>query len=105
MAKARGRERRRHARQEVTVGIGFRIDKLPSPGKMISLLDRMRKAKTGNISRTGMCLDTTQLLLPGTRISLTIPKSPITKRGSMKARVVWVRELSAGGFQIGVRYL
>lgn len=104
MAKPRGRERRRHARHEVTVGIGYRIVRLPSPARMITLLDRMRKARTENISRTGMCLDTPQLLLPGTRISLAVPKSPVTRRGTMQATVVWVRERPAGGFQIGVRY-
>jgi len=104
MAKARGRERRRHARHELSVGVGYRIEKLPAPGRMIALLDRMRKAKTENVSRTGMCLDSPQLLLPGTRLSLTVPRSPVTKRGTMRATVVWVRERPAGGFQIGVKY-
>ena len=104
MATPRGRERRRHARHELTVAVGYRIVKLPSPGRMITLMDRMRKAKLENISRTGMCFDSPQLLLPGTRITLTVPRSPVTKRGTVPARVIWVRELPAGGFQIGVRY-
>lgn len=104
MPKPRGRERRRYARHELTVGIGYRIERLPSPGRMITLLDRMRRAKTENVSRTGMCLDTPQLLLPGTRIALAVPTSPVTKRGTVQATVVWVRERPAGGFQIGVTY-
>lgn len=105
MSKPRGRERRRHARYELTVGIGYRIDRLPAPARMITLLDRMRKARVENISRTGMCFDSPQLLLPGTRLSLTVPRSPVTRRGTVRARVVWVRERSGGGFQIGVRYV
>jgi hypothetical protein len=99
-----GRDRRRFPRHHLSVGIAYRIVRLPSPGRMIRLLDRMRRAKAENVSRGGMCFDAPQLLLPGTRLDLTVPKSPVTKRGTLRATVVWVRELAAGGFQVGVRF-
>lgn len=103
-ASKSGKERRRFNRFTLKADVSFRILKLPSPGRMLNLLNAMRKGKTRDISGGGICFHTSCLLLPGTIIRLNIPSSPIGKAASRRARVVWTREVRPGDFRVGVRF-
>ncbi len=99
-----GRERRRDPRFALSVGFGYRVRRLPPPGRMVSLLNTIRKGQTENVSVGGLSLTTSQLLLPGTTLEVDVPKSPATRGGRRRARVVWVRESSPGRYQAGIRF-
>jgi hypothetical protein len=104
-ASARGRERRRYPRFSVSAGFGYRVRRLPPPTRMVSLLKTLRSGQTENVSAGGLSLTTSQLLLPGTLLEVDVPKSPATKAGRRRARVVWVREVSPGSYQAGIRFV
>ncbi len=69
------------------------------------LLDTLRSGRTRNISRSGMCLTSSQLLLPGTVLDVTVPKSPATNGGRRRARVIWIREDAPNRYQLGIRFI
>jgi len=98
-------DRRRHPRFALSVGLGYKVRRLPPPKKMVTLLDTLRAGKAENISRAGMCLTSSQLLLPGTVLDITVPASPATKGGRRRARVVWIREDAPNLYQIGIRFV
>lgn len=100
-----GSDRRRDPRFALSVGLGYRVRRLPSPKKMVSLLNTLRGGKTENVSRGGMSINCSQLLLPGTVIEVDVPKSPATRSGKRKARVVWVREVAPNHYQAGIRFV
>ncbi len=104
-AEPKGRERRRDPRFALSVGLGYRVRRLPPPGRMVSLLNTIRKGQTENVSVGGLSLTTSQLLLPGTILEVAVPNSPATKGGRRRARVVWVREVSPGSYQAGIRFV
>ena len=97
-------DRRRHPRFALSVGLGYRVRRLPPPKKMVRLLDTLRAGKSENISRAGMCLMSSQLLLPGTILDVTVPASPATRGGRRRARVIWIREEAPNLYQIGIRF-
>ena len=92
-------------RVALAVGTSYAVKRLPPPRKMVSLLDHLRNGRTRNVSRTGMCLTSQQLLLPGTILEVGVPKSPAAKSGRRRARVVWVRETSPNTYQVGIRFV
>ena len=100
-----GRERRRSPRFALSVGLGYKVRQLPSPKKMVSLLNTLRGGKTENVSKGGMSINCSQLLLPGTIVDVNVPASPVTKAGTRKARVVWVREVAPNHYQAGIRFV
>ncbi len=104
-AAAQGRDRRRHPRIALSVGLGYKVKRLPPPARMVSLLNTLRSGQTENVSVGGLSLTTSQLLLPGTILEVSVPKSPATKGGRRRARVVWVREVSPGQYQAGIRFV
>jgi len=100
-----GRERRRDPRFALSVGLGYKVRRLPPPNKMVSLLNTLRGGKTENVSRSGMSITSSQLLLPGTILEVNVPASPATKGGKRRARVIWVRELAPNTYQAGIRFI
>lgn len=101
---SRGPERRRHQRVSFHGSLAYRVVRLPSPGRMIRLLDRMRPGKLKNISRGGVRIESSHLLLPGTRLEFRTPAGPFGPARAMRATVVWVREPAAGRYEMGVRF-
>jgi hypothetical protein len=98
-----GRERRRFKRYPLKASVSFRIISFPSPGRMLKLVDAQRQGKVRDISSGGVCFHSNHLLLPGTILSLEVPKSPVGKAAKKRAKVVWVREMRPGDFRIGVK--
>jgi len=98
-------DRRRHQRFALSVGLAYKVRRLPPPKRMVTLLDTLRAGKTRNISRAGMCMKSSQLLLPGTIMDVTVPKSPATRGGRRRARVIWIREDAPNLYQIGIRFV
>lgn len=98
-------DRRRHQRFALHVGLGYKVRQLPPPKKMVALLDTLRSGRARNISQSGMCLTSSQLLLPGTVLDVTVPTSPATRGGRCRARVIWIREDAPNRYQIGLRFL
>jgi len=98
-----GKERRRFKRYPLKAAVSFRIMSFPSPGRMLKLIDAARRGKVRDVSSGGLCFHSSHLLLPGTIISLEVPKSPAGKATKKRARVIWVREMRPGDFRIGVR--
>jgi len=103
--KKTAKERRRDPRFALSVGLGYKVRRLPSPAKMVSLLNTIRGGKTENVSKSGMSITSSHLLLPGTILEIRVPKSPATKGGLRKARVVWVREVAPNHYQVGIRFV
>jgi len=99
-----GIERRWFKRYPLKAALSFRIVSLPSPARMIKMIDAARKGKMRDISVGGVCFHSSHLLLPGTVIRLVLPRSPVGKANSRKARVIWVREVRPGDFRVGVRF-
>lgn len=99
-----GRDRRRHERVSIRGSLAYRVVRLPSPARMISLLDHMRPGRLKNISRGGIRIESTHLLLPGTLLELRTPPSAFGPARTMRAVVVWVREPAAGRYEMGVRF-
>jgi len=99
-----GIERRWYKRYPLKAAVSFRILTLPSPARMIKMVDAARRGKMRDISVGGVCFHSTHLLLPGTAIRLDLPKSPAGKAASKRANVLWVREMRPGDFRVGVRF-
>ena len=99
-----GAERRRYKRYPLKAAVSFRILSFPSPGRMLRLIDAARRGKMHDISGGGTCFHSPHLLLPGTVIRLELPRSPVGKPSSKRAKVLWVREVRPGDFRIGVKF-
>ena len=99
-----GRDRRKHPRYILSSSVSYKIRHLPSPKRMIRLLDTMRRAKGKDVSAGGLSFISEQLLLPGTVIELTVPPSKAARTGKLMGRVVWVREISPEKYRIGVKF-
>jgi hypothetical protein len=104
MKKPPDKDRRKHARYSLDASVHYKVRSLPSPRKMIQLLDTMRRAKGKDVSKEGMRFTSTQLLLPGTVIELAAPPSEHLKSRKLKARVVWIREVAPDKYQVGVKF-
>ena len=98
------KERRHDPRFALSVGLGYKVRRLPPPARMVSLLNTVRGGKAENVSRSGMSLTSSGLLLPGTILEVRVPRSPATKGGLRRARVVWVREVTPNHYQVGIRF-
>jgi len=103
-AKAVVRERRKHVRHSIKGPVSYRVIRLPSPEEMVKLLDAMRSGAAHDISQGGFCFQSSQLLLPGTVVSMDLPRSPVARAGRKLARVKWVRELYPNRYQVGVKF-
>ena len=99
-----GIERRWFKRYPLKAAVSFRIVSLPSPARMIKMIDAARRGKMRDISVGGVCFHSNHLLLPGTVIRFALPKSPAGKAANRRARVMWVREVRPGDFRVGVRF-
>lgn len=99
------KERREHPRLTLSASVLYRVDKFPSPTKMIRFLDSMRRAAGLDISNGGVCLISRQLLLPETILSLHLPRNSLRKSQHVKAQVVWIHEIKEGKFRVGLRFL
>ncbi len=100
-----GAEKRKHPRLTLNASLSFKIKKFPPPEKMIHLLDAMRKGPGIDVSESGVSFVTGQLLIPGSILEITVPKSPLGPARRKKAKVVWVREVEEEKYRIGVKFV
>jgi len=104
MKKPAGKDRRQHSRYSFETTIEYKVCHLPPPRKMVRLLDTLRRAKGKDISKGGLSFTSPQLLLPGTVIEMKVPPSKAARTGRLRARVVWISEVSPEKYRVGVKF-
>ena len=101
--KKTGKDRRRARRLNWRARVHYHILKLPS-SRAVTLLKRRRAGHGRDVSHTGLRFVARHLLLPGSKLSLAMPKHGHVPARKAKGTVVWCRETAGHKFQVGVRF-
>jgi len=95
---AQGAERRRAPRVDRVLDLKYRIKELPDEKTIIETLDKLLVAQSKDLSETGICLWTTQMLVPGSLLEVELPAPAEGGIFQVKARVVWCRPQGGGEY-------